>query len=275
MKDFFIYLLISLACCLGGLCNRGQAAQEEFPTEYVVSPKGHYIVEIHGGTGSDGGGVYRLYVIETTKTTDRVALGDEYERGIDALFSPDEQWIVLNHYPATGVCKPLLFHHRSEAKFESIPSLDVDAQVRQLYVKDTGDKEGAQSPIFVKVIDWKPDSSGFTLYLWSKYGDLQFNGWEAFYNVMDGRPMTTNVRQSSQAEWERTATLREQKEKLDLEQQLNAIYQVLKTKINKDDQAQLVAQQRQWLTDREKTKPGDRLEFTRKRIAQLTELVLK
>ena len=184
---------------------------------------------------------------------------------------------MLNHYPATGVCKPLLFHHRSEAKFENIPSLDVDAQVRQLYVKDTGDKQGASSdvPIFVKALEWKPDSSGFTVYLASKYGDLQFDGWEAFYNVMGGRPMTTNVRQRSQADWERMEMLREKNEKLDLEQQLNAIYQVLKAKIDKDDQAQLVTQERQWLVDREKTSPDERLEFTRKRIAQLTELVLK
>jgi len=251
--------------------------EEDFQPEYVVSPKGHYVVEVHGGTASDGGGVYRLFVIETTKTKDRVALGDEFERSIEVIFSPNEEWIVLNHYPATGVCKPLLFRHRSEAKFENIPSLDVDAQVRQLYVKDTGDKQGASSdvPIFVKALEWKPDSSGFTVYLASKYGDLQFDGWEAFYNVMGGRPMTTNVRQRSQADWERMEMLREKNEKLDLEQQLNAIYQVLKAKIDKDDQAQLVAQERQWLVDREKTNPDDRLEFTRKRIAQLTELVLK
>jgi uncharacterized protein YecT (DUF1311 family) len=250
--------------------------------EYVVSPTGHYVVELHRGTDSGGGGVYRLFVIETTKTTDRVALGDEYERSIEVIFSPDEEWIVLNHYPATGVCTPLLFHHRSEAKFENIPSLDVDAQVRQLYVKDTGDKQGTSPDvsIFLKVLEWKPDSSGFTLYIAS--GDLQFDGWEAFYNVMDGRPMTTGVRQRSQADWEILEALTEQNRKRDLEQQLNTIYQLLKAKLNRDDQAQLVAQQRQWLADREEmmagreqTEPGDREAFTRDRIAQLTKLVLK
>jgi hypothetical protein len=277
MKTFLICLLISFACSLGAICNRAQAEQEEdFWTDYVVSPKGHYVVEIRGGRNSDFESVYRLFVIETTKTTDRVALGDEYERGIDAIFSPNEQWIVLNHYPLSGVCKPLLFHHSSEAKFENIPSLDVDAQVRELYAKDTGDEEGAASDaIFVKTLEWKPDSSGFTVFLSSKNGDLKFDGWEAFYNVMAGHPMTTNVRQSTQADWERGATQREQKEKRALEQQLNAIYEVLKAKIDEAGQVQLVTQQRQWLADREKTKQGDRSEFTRKRIAQLVEWVLK
>ena len=60
-----------------------------------------------------------------------------------------------------------------------------------------------------------------------------------------------------------------------LEEQLNVIYQLLKRKLRAPDQEILVAEEKEWLANREKVpSEGDKDEFTTKRINTLASLFL-
>lgn len=266
-------LLIPLICLMGcsSLWAQGKTGDES--DDYVVSPSGKYIVKIKLIANKDFFG-RTVYVAETANPSKLFSLdGIIGEKGADASFSPDEQWLLVNDYTVVHSCEPRLYRHIAGARFESLANMDVTQQISD-YLKG-----GDVDPEMVSLEAWGSNSSGFTL---NAQGEDAHNRWSSckvFYSVAQGRPIwKTRFLIEGADDDPKDAQRYEESQRQLQEQQLNLIYRVLKRTLDPQAQQQLVVEERKWIEDREKAKndPNSGWDtITRDRIAQLAERVLQ
>jgi hypothetical protein len=261
-------LIIALFVWIGFGCGRAVAEDQYYPwPKFTVSPSGRFIAATYRSRSENAS---RLVIFETVKPPARQVVGDDYPEYPGVAFSKDERWLMVvdqattsseTEYPAVK-----LLRLGASGKFEPAASPDF----RDLVSSITG------TGLSIRSGEWNPASSQFVLSV-TKQIDPDSQNFRLWQMAVD----STNLKQRGRALTDNKYTdnnLRAFEQKgisQNIEDQLNAIYTVLRKNLNQKEQTDLIEEEKKWLKDREKVPVGfDQSFFTERRVQELVKRVI-
>ena len=250
-----------LACC------QGAAEEQYYPgPKFAVSSSGRFVAATYRSRNDNAS---RLAIFDTAKPVARQVVGDDYPKYPGVAFSKDERWIIVVDQASEPDEEPVaakLLRLGANGKFEAAPFPDFRDLTSS--ISGTGLQirsarwDSASSKFFLSVIrETQPDSGEFRL-------------WEIQVDAADPKPPGHILAGNKYSENNLRAF--EQKEiSQNIEDQLNAIYVVLRKNLNQNEQSSLIDEEKKWLKDREKLPAGfDQSFFTERRVEELVKRVL-
>lgn len=122
------------------------------------SPLGDILVEHYFNSDN-----YRreVWLAPTGQSSDRVLLLT-HGRSVEVLFSPDQQWLIVNNFPSSTDAAPYLFQRGHDLHYKAVENANISEK--------TWDLVGKQYPIvltrdfghrYVQVLRWANDSGSF------------------------------------------------------------------------------------------------------------------
>jgi hypothetical protein len=128
-----------------------------------------------------------VWLAPVSKEADRVLLY-KHGRSVDILFSPDEQWLIVNDFLGSNQAEPILFKHRRSVEYTGVDN-SIGEKVWQLVGKDypivLSQDFGHQ---YVEALRWSNDSKAFLLAAYGHLDDTDrqsLDPWLCVFKVAD------------------------------------------------------------------------------------------
>jgi hypothetical protein len=260
-------LTIALFFWVVFVCDQAVAEDQYYPwPKFTVSPSGRFIAATYRSRNQNAS---RLVIFNTAKPPARQVVGDDYPEYPGVAFSKDERWLMIvdqrppsePEYPAVK-----LLRLSAGGKFELAASLDFRDLVAGITGTGpsirSGQWELAASQFVLSVTKAEePDSQNFRL--WQIAMDPA-NPKQRGHVLADNKYSENNLRAFEQKGIGQNT-----------EDQLNAIYTVLRKNLHQKEQTDLIEEEKKWLKDREKLPIGfDQSFFTDRRVQELVKRVI-
>lgn len=270
-----------LLCCLTWA---SVTAQVEEKTEAKTSPKGTFKIQLGANLEGTDSETVSDFVVSSANPNARELLHQHPDTtGADYHISPDENWIYDQARYGHRMCGGQLFKRAEGLKFKSIESESDDA-VWQFFAKQENLAHD-EVPFFdsgegiIDFVAWSPDSVRLLLDLRVEIGGERGRGvykWYFYFNTQTEKfEVTDYLRRLNKDAWKRwkrfgdkhapifpeafsaepiadlppAAELKKRYEEAD--QRMNESYQQTLAKIDKEQEASLREDQRQWLKNRD------------------------
>jgi hypothetical protein len=292
MKSICLAFCFGLALATTTSFATGPASAEQDPpgsffTKYFISPD--YVFKEIDYRPTEDRVLNRLIAIDTKNPKVRSQVGVDLEgRGwpdfVNCELSPDSKWLWIDFNADRHAFEPMLFRRVAGTTFEDLTSSsDVENELNKRYPFEE-----------TKFFGWKKDSSGVYVTLQTRghvNGVFSYSEVLAFYNVItrhatvlspefsiptdadDALARTESAKETAQ--FRKIIEAKGAVEERSTERDLNLIYNLLKRGLNSEDQQKLVAEEKDWLTTREKKAELDREAFTAERVDVLAQRWLR
>ncbi|MBV8352682.1 MAG: hypothetical protein JOZ21_10465 [Verrucomicrobia bacterium] len=292
MKSISLAFSFSLALATATSFATGPASAENDPpasffTKYFISPD--YLFREIDYRPTEDRVLNRLIAIETKNPQVQSQIGADLEgKGwpdfVNCELSPDEKWLWIDFNAGPHDFEPMLFRRVSGTTFEDITdSSGVQSELNKCYPFEES-----------RFFGWKKDSSGVYVTLQTRghvNGVFSYSEVLAFYNLGTQHATVLSPEFSIPTDADDAAVRAESAketaqfrkiigaegavEERSTERDLNLIYNLLKRGLNTEDQQKLVAEEKDWLTTREKKAEPEREEFTADRVDVLADRWLR
>jgi hypothetical protein len=261
------------------LIARSNAASTEHPSNYVVSWSGRYIFAIVDSQQDPP--VHRVFVIETADPDLKSVIGDDYQgKGFAGVYcSKDDRWLCVNLGVGVHGAECHVFKHVVERRFDELKSTDINGKIKSIF-ESTAGPGSTFDAVYGQY--WKNDSlvllaSGRIQKDGNFYDDQMFLEYEPATGQFTAlskhfvSPTAAGAGEKVDPEYENleSAALKAYEESL--QHQLDLIYASLLEKLDAAAKAKLASEQKQWVLERNKKRPGryERDSFVQQRINTL------
>jgi hypothetical protein len=253
-------------------CRQGVADDRYYPwPKFTVSPSGRFIAVTYRNRDENRS---LLAIIDTSTPAKRQVVGDAYPGFPGIVFSSDERWMLVvdlansNYFSATDKdpARISLLRRGDESKFEPATSpnfLDLVSRTggSKLNIRSGQWIAGSDNYVFSVIESAAPDSDNYRV--WQLRAAATDSGTPA--RVLMDNKFTEN----ELAAWEQKGIGQ------NIEDQLNAVYKVLAKNLNRGNQTDLILEERQWLSRREKLPAGfDQSYYTQRRVQELVQRLI-
>jgi hypothetical protein len=266
MKPIAKWLFAGMLLCVPAL------AADQFVADPIctISPSGKFVLAIYRNQDAAPMNHSRIVIYSTADPIHQLTEGTDFPNFAGAAFSTDERCLLIfdeYDYAGSEGKQPAVYLLRraGESRFGDAVSLDFNrltSAVGEPGLAIRSAEWGSGSAAFVLEVAKSTDDSG-QFWVWQVLGDAN--------NLSQAGKVLTKIKYSE----EDLLRVEQKQSSPDIEQQLNAIYPVLKRSLSKQAQTDLIADERGWLEKRDKLPPGfDQTYFTRKRINELTKRLL-
>jgi hypothetical protein len=160
MKQLFIAIIISLL--LVGYAHPQGSKLDRTET----SPLGDIIVEhYYNLEAQDVMATRQIWLVSKSNPKIRYLLY-KHGRSADVLFSPDQNWLVINDFLGSNVSTVLLYKKKDELQYAEVKDAAIDGKAISLFARDNKLREPLRfAHSYVKVVRWADDSKAFLLIL--------------------------------------------------------------------------------------------------------------
>jgi hypothetical protein len=124
--------------------------------------------------------------LRDTQGKDAPTLLFEHSRGADVLFSPNENWIVINNYFDSGNTEVRLFQKTKGLKYQEMKKADATQKCWALLDRTVGRSVSKDlDHSYIRAIQWAADSRAVLLVAWGHLSGepVQVNDWLCVFDI--------------------------------------------------------------------------------------------